>query len=202
MGMNSPTAEDMAIDNPGRQNLLAEAHRLAAAGGGVPAVMAGLQAAFALDEEAAGELAAAAFGLSAISLSEMSGHSLALTLASFAEFVRRQTLILEVGDAYLIATPNPFDAVLRDWHQVPHRRRAEPGDEPGRDRTETAEQMISRIKVLAELDIAERACRRTAASRSAAQGREIDFRVSIMPSHLRRGRRARILDKQSDRRRS
>ncbi len=289
--MKSPTAEDMAIDNPGRQNLLAEAHRLAAAGGGVPAVMAGLQAAFALDEEAAGELAAAAFGLSAISLSEMSGHSLALTLASFAEFVRRQTLILEVGDAYLIATPNPFDAVLRDWLEglVPLGkpviwRLAAPsvlaaflareesqvraldgslGSEGGQiaidaeaevlslqrisedgraivrlvrstlhdglkagasdihieannrglaikyridgvlnyagsiDGSETAEQMISRIKVLSELDIAERRVPQDGRFKVSWQEREIDIRVSIMPSIWGEDAVLRILDKQA-----
>jgi general secretion pathway protein E len=238
--MTSPLQERMRIDGQDRTTLLAAAHRLAAAGGGLPAVMAGLQAEFGLGEEAAGELAAAAFGISAISLAEMSGHSLALTLAPFAEFVRRQALVLEVGEAYLIATPNPFDAVLRDWleglvplgkpllwrvaapsvlaaylareesqvraldgslsgeggqiaigslaedlslqrisedgsaivrlvrskrhppriaarrpgHQVPHRRRARASARSSA--ADLAEQAISRIKVMAELDIAER----------------------------------------------
>jgi general secretion pathway protein E len=75
--MTSPLQERMRIDGQDRTTLLAAAHRLAAAGGGLPAVMAGLQAEFGLGEEAAGELAAAAFGISAISLAEMSGHSLA-----------------------------------------------------------------------------------------------------------------------------
>jgi general secretion pathway protein E len=289
--MTSPLQERMRIDGQDRTTLLAAAHRLAAAGGGLPAVMAGLQAEFGLGEEAAGELAAAAFGISAISLAEMSGHSLALTLAPFAEFVRRQALVLEVGEAYLIATPNPFDAVLRDWleglvplgkpllwrvaapsvlaaylareesqvraldgslsgeggqiaigslaEDLSLQRISEDGSAIVRlvrstlhdglkagasdihieadsrglaikyridgvlnyagsiDGSETAEQMISRIKVLSELDISERRVPQDGRFKVSWQGREIDIRVSIMPSIWGEDAVLRVLDKQA-----
>jgi general secretion pathway protein E len=60
-----------------------------------------------------------------------------------------------------------------------------------------AEQVISRIKVMAELDIAERRIPQDGRFKVLAQGREIDFRVSIMPSIFGEDAVLRILDKQS-----
>jgi general secretion pathway protein E len=60
-----------------------------------------------------------------------------------------------------------------------------------------AEQIISRIKVMAELDIAERRVPQDGRFKVRAQGREIDFRVSIMPSIFGEDAVLRILDKQS-----
>ena len=60
-----------------------------------------------------------------------------------------------------------------------------------------AEQIISRLKVLAELDIAERRIPQDGSFRVVAQGREIDLRVSIMPSTHGEDAVIRILDKQS-----
>ncbi|UCV20995.1 Flp pilus assembly complex ATPase component TadA [Ferribacterium limneticum] len=271
--------------------LLGEACQLAAAGRGLPAVMAALQADFAQSEEAAGELTALAFGLNAISLAELSEHSLALSLAPFAEFIRRQALVLEAGDAYLIATPNPFDVTVRDWLEglVPlgkplHWRLAPPSvltaflareetrvraldgslsgeggqiaigsvaedlslqriSEDGSavvrllrstlhdglkagasdihveannrglaikyridgvlnyagsiDGTDTAEQMISRVKVLSELDISERRVPQDGRFKVSWQDREIDIRVSIMPSIWGEDAVLRVLDKQA-----
>jgi general secretion pathway protein E len=62
---------------------------------------------------------------------------------------------------------------------------------------EMAEQVISRIKVMAELDIAERRIPQDGRFKVLAQGREIDFRVSIMPSIFGEDAVLRILDKQS-----
>jgi general secretion pathway protein E len=62
---------------------------------------------------------------------------------------------------------------------------------------EMAEQIISRIKVMAELDIAERRVPQDGRFKVRAQGREIDFRVSIMPSIFGEDAVLRILDKQS-----
>jgi general secretion pathway protein E len=271
--------------------LLGEACQLAAAGRGLPAVMAALQTDFGQSEEAAGELTALAFGLNAISLSELSEHSLALSLAPFAEFIRRQALVLEAGEAFLIATPNPFDVALRDWLEglVPlgkqlHWRLAPPSvltaflareetrvraldgslsgeggqiaigsvaedlslqriSEDGSavvrllrstlhdglkagasdihieannrglaikyridgvlnyagsiDGSDTAEQMISRVKVLSELDISERRVPQDGRFKVSWQGREIDIRVSIMPSIWGEDAVLRVLDKQA-----
>ncbi|HEY0826440.1 MAG TPA: GspE/PulE family protein [Ramlibacter sp.] len=62
--------------------------------------------------------------------------------------------------------------------------------------TELAEQVISRVKVMAELDIAERRVPQDGRFKVGIQGRQIDFRVSIMPSILGEDAVLRILDKQ------
>jgi general secretion pathway protein E len=63
--------------------------------------------------------------------------------------------------------------------------------------TELAEQVISRIKVISELDIAERRVPQDGRFRVGAGGREIDVRVSIMPSIFGEDAVLRILDKQA-----
>ena len=62
---------------------------------------------------------------------------------------------------------------------------------------EMAEQVLSRVKVMAELDIAERRIPQDGRFKVFAQGREIDFRVSVMPSIFGEDAVLRILDKQS-----
>jgi general secretion pathway protein E len=64
---------------------------------------------------------------------------------------------------------------------------------PGLD---VAEQVISRVKVMAELDIAERRVPQDGRFKVGIKGRQIDFRVSIMPSILGEDAVLRILDKQ------
>ena len=60
-----------------------------------------------------------------------------------------------------------------------------------------SEQVISRIKVMSELDIAERRVPQDGRFKVTMQGREVDFRVSIMPSIFGEDAVLRILDKQS-----
>ena len=62
--------------------------------------------------------------------------------------------------------------------------------------TELAEQAVSRLKVLAELDIAERRVPQDGRFKVQAGGRAIDFRVSIMPSIHGEDAVLRILDKE------
>ncbi len=62
---------------------------------------------------------------------------------------------------------------------------------------ELAEQVISRIKVMAELDIAERRVPQDGRFKVSVKGREVDFRVSIMPSIFGEDAVLRILDKQA-----
>ena len=62
---------------------------------------------------------------------------------------------------------------------------------------ESAEQAISRLKVLAELDIAERRVPQDGSFRVEEGGREIDLRVSIMPSIHGEDAVIRILDKRA-----
>jgi general secretion pathway protein E len=63
--------------------------------------------------------------------------------------------------------------------------------------TQLAEQVISRIKVMSELDIAERRVPQDGRFRVSIDGREIDLRVSIMPSIHGEDAVLRVLDKQS-----
>ena len=270
---------------------LLEAARQLALNGGLPAAIAGLQAAHGLDEQAAADVAATAFGLASVRLNDLPEHALALSLASFAEFLRRQVLLIDTEAAYLVVAPNPLDAALRDWLEslLPLTRRidwrlapasvvaaylareesrvraldgnfkGEVSEAGGGERAEdlslqgiseegsnivrlvrstlhdglkagasdihieankrglaikyridgvlnfageidgsdTAEQMISRIKVLSELDIAERRVPQDGRFKVSWQGREIDIRVSIMPSIWGEDAVLRILDKQA-----
>ena len=68
------------------------------------------------------------------------------------------------------------------------------GTASGRD---TAEQVISRIKVLSDLDIAERRVPQDGRFKVRAKGAEIDFRVSIMPSIFGEDAVLRLLDRRS-----
>lgn len=62
---------------------------------------------------------------------------------------------------------------------------------------ETAEQVISRLKVMSELDISERRVPQDGRFKISMRGREIDFRVSVMPSIHGEDAVLRILDKQN-----
>ncbi|HSI95448.1 MAG TPA: GspE/PulE family protein [Methylophilaceae bacterium] len=62
---------------------------------------------------------------------------------------------------------------------------------------EVAEQVISRIKVMAELDIAERRVPQDGRFKVYAQNREVDFRVSIMPSVFGEDAVLRVLDRKA-----
>ena len=63
------------------------------------------------------------------------------------------------------------------------------------DSLEVAHQAISRIKVLSELDIAERRVPQDGRFKVSADGRDIDFRVSIMPNLFGEDAVLRVLDR-------
>jgi general secretion pathway protein E len=58
-----------------------------------------------------------------------------------------------------------------------------------------AEQMVSRLKVMAELDIGERRLPQDGRFKLRVQGREVDFRLSIMPSVFGEDAVVRVLDR-------
>ncbi|MFM2289343.1 MAG: hypothetical protein RL684_2486, partial [Pseudomonadota bacterium] len=62
---------------------------------------------------------------------------------------------------------------------------------------EVSEQVVSRIKVMAELDIAERRVPQDGRFKVAIDGRPTDFRVSIIPSVFGEDAVLRVLDKQA-----
>ena len=63
--------------------------------------------------------------------------------------------------------------------------------------TKQAEQAISRVKVLAELDITERRVPQDGRFKALDRGRAVDFRVSIMPNIYGEDAVLRVLDKQA-----
>jgi general secretion pathway protein E len=63
--------------------------------------------------------------------------------------------------------------------------------------SDNAEQVVSRIKVMAELDIAERRVPQDGRFKVAIHGREVDFRVSVMPSIYGEDVVLRILDRRA-----
>ena len=62
---------------------------------------------------------------------------------------------------------------------------------------ELAEQVISRVKVMSELDIAERRVPQDGRFKVSVNGHQVDFRVSIMPSIFGEDAVLRILDKET-----
>ncbi|WP_077034801.1 GspE/PulE family protein [Pelomonas sp. KK5] len=63
------------------------------------------------------------------------------------------------------------------------------------DGAATAEQLVSRLKVMSELDIGERRLPQDGRFKLRVQGREVDFRLSIMPSVFGEDAVIRILDR-------
>src|SRR5262245_57544481 len=63
--------------------------------------------------------------------------------------------------------------------------------------TELAEQVISRVKVMSELDIAERRVPQDGRFKARREGRDIDFRVPAMPSVVGEDAVLRILDRRT-----
>jgi general secretion pathway protein E len=86
------------------------------------------------------------------------------------------------NDAHGLAIKYRIDGVLNLIAQPPGR--------------EMAEQVISRVKVMAELDIAERRVPQDGRFKVTMQGREIDLRVSIMPGVFGEDAVLRVLDRQ------
>ncbi|MCE4556957.1 GspE/PulE family protein [Roseateles cellulosilyticus] len=63
------------------------------------------------------------------------------------------------------------------------------------DGVQAAEQLVSRLKVMAELDIGERRLPQDGRFKLRVQGREVDFRLSIMPSVFGEDAVVRVLDR-------
>ena len=67
----------------------------------------------------------------------------------------------------------------------------------GMQGSDNADQAISRVKVMAQLDIAERRIPQDGRFKVEVQGREVDFRVSIMPSVFGEDAVLRVLDRKA-----
>lgn len=122
-----------------------------------------------------------------ISLKAISEH--ASPVVRLVNSTLYDALKLGASDIHLESTGTGLDIKYRIDGVLSHA-----GFAPG---VEMAERMISRVKVMAELDIAERRIPQDGRFKAALKGREIDFRVSVMPSLFGEDAVLRILDKQA-----
>jgi general secretion pathway protein E len=141
--------------------------------------------ALAAEKVGAGRTAPAGDGAEEVSLTRIGQD--ASPVVRLVNATLHDALKLGASDIHLEATPTGLDIRYRiDGVLEPA------GAAAGR---ETAEQTISRLKVLAELDIAERRVPQDGRFRVRYGGRRIDLRVSVMPSIHGEDAVLRILDK-------
>jgi general secretion pathway protein E len=136
------------------------------------------------ESDGAGDVAAAIEVLSLTSVAEAASPAVKLVNSTIYDALRANAsdVHLESISTGLVVRYR-IDGVLDDIAQVPGRA--------------VAEQAISRLKVLSELDIAERRIPQDGSFQVKAQGRLIDLRVSVMPSIHGEDAVIRILDKQA-----
>lgn len=125
-------------------------------------------------------------------IEDLSLRSVAQETSEAVKLVRgtlREALKMGVSDIHLENTPGGMAIKFRlDGMLVPDRTVQDRG---------IAEQAISRIKVLAQLDITERRVPQDGRFKAREGDREVDFRVSVMPGIYGEDVVLRILDKQA-----
>ena len=120
--------------------------------------------------------------LSILSINESVSHVVKLVNSTLYDAlkVRASDIHLEM-DGHGLVIKYRLDGVLESVTKI--------------DGIETAEQIISRIKIMSELDIAERRVPQDGRFKILIEHREVDFRVSIMPSVFGEDAVIRILDR-------
>ena len=141
----------------------------------------------ALDGVAAFAAAAAADGETVHELSSASMASAVSPAVRLLDAVLHDALMDGASDVHLETDASGADVRLRVDGVMLRLRRV--------DGTALAEQMVSRLKVMAELDIGERRLPQDGRFKLRASGREIDFRLSIMPSLHGEDAVVRLLDR-------
>jgi len=157
-----------------RDDLLAWLHRLEADLKAMDGVLT--PTGEARSDERAEEISLAVIGADASPVVKLVHSTLYDAVASGASDIHLE------NDAQGLTIKYRIDGVLNTIAQPPGR--------------EMAEQVISRIKVMAELDIAERRVPQDGRFKVVMRGREIDLRVSIMPGVFGEDAVLRILDRQ------
>ncbi len=157
-----------------RDDLLAWLHRLEADLKAMDGVLA--PTGEARSDDRAEEISLAVIGADASPVVKLVHSTLYDAVASGASDIHLE------NDALGLTIKYRIDGVLNTIAQPPGR--------------EMAEQVISRIKVMAELDIAERRVPQDGRFKVVMRGREIDLRVSIMPGVFGEDAVLRILDRQ------
>ena len=157
-----------------RDDLLAWLHRLESDLRAMDGLVAG--GASGRSDERVEEISLAAIGADASPVVKLVHSTLYDAVAGGASDIHLE------NDAQGLAIKYRIDGVLNPVAQATGR--------------ETAEQVVSRIKVMAELDIAERRVPQDGRFKVVMRGREIDLRVSIMPGVFGEDAVLRILDRQ------
>ncbi len=157
-----------------REDILAWLHRLEGSLKAMDGVIAGPQN--AAGREAVEEISLQAIGSDASPVVKLTHSTLYDALAVGASDIHME------NDPAGLTIKYRIDGVLTQIAQAPGR--------------EMAEQVISRIKVMAELDIAERRVPQDGRFKVSMRGREIDLRVSIMPGVFGEDAVLRVLDRQ------
>jgi general secretion pathway protein E len=98
-------------------------------------------------------------------------------------------------DAWKAGASDIHFETTRDGLRVKYRLNGVLVDAPSMSGHRSAEESINRIKVLAQLDISETRIPQDGRFRASVPGREIDFRVSVMPSIFGEDAVIRLLDK-------
>jgi general secretion pathway protein E len=138
----------------------------------------------AVDNKPAQQKKKSAASLTFASVNEAASPTVKLVNSTLYDALKSQA-----SDIHLESTPSGMTIKYRIDGVLDHAASI-----PGID---AAEQVISRLKVLAELDIAERRVPQDGSFRVDAAGRDIDLRVSIMPSIHGEDAVIRILDKRA-----
>ncbi len=157
-----------------RDDILAWLHRLEINLKAMDGVIAGAQD--AVGRENVEEISLQAIGSDASPVVKLTHSTLYDALATGASDIHME------NDPGGLSIKYRIDGVLTQIAQAPGR--------------EMAEQVISRIKVMAELDIAERRVPQDGRFKVVMRGREIDLRVSIMPGVFGEDAVLRVLDRQ------
>ncbi len=139
-------------------------------------------------------------------LDELQGDGAPASLAPLAEELSRARLQSQASPVVRLLDSTMFDALqdrASDIHfestargmAIRYRLDGVMADVRQVDGTAVAEQLVSRLKVMAELDIGERRLPQDGRFKLRVQGREIDFRLSIMPSVHGEDAVVRVLDR-------
>jgi general secretion pathway protein E len=143
----------------------------------------------AMDGLAAGDATAAAAAGAVEDLSLRRIHEDASPVVKLVNSTLYDALKLAASDVHLETVPGALAIRYRLDGVLIHVARVEGGEQ--------AEQVLSRVKVMASLDIAERRVPQDGRFKVAVRGREIDVRVSVIPTIFGEDAVLRILDKKA-----
>lgn len=137
---------------------------------------------FGAQQQASSSLSSGVENISLLSISNDASHVVKLVHSTLYDALRAGVSDIHLEtDAAGLTIKYRIDGVLTTVTNI--------------EGTQHAEQVISRIKIMSQLDIAERRVPQDGRFKVALQGREVDFRVSVMPNIHGEDAVLRILDR-------